>query len=176
MPNKKNIQSLQEIKEKLDRAKAVFFAEYQGIPHKTLEEARRLLSDAQAEISISKNTLMNLAFKEKQIDAEDKLQGALASFFAYGDPLVVVKQIFAFFKKNSDVSKIKFGLFEGKLVDEKTVALLSTIPSKEVLFSQLVGMLQSPLRGLVYGLNWNVSKLVRTLKAVEEKRQRGEVL
>ena len=69
-----------------------------------------------------------------------------------------------------DTSKIKFGVFEGKLIDDKMIIQLASLPPKEALLGKLVGLLKSPLNNLVYNLNYNTSKLVFVLKAIEEKK------
>lgn len=171
MPSQKNIQLLREVKDRVNRSQAVFFAEYQKITHKQLEEVRNVLHNTNAELSISKNNLVNIALSEKNIDAREKLQGQLASFFAYEDPIATAKTVFAFFKKNSEIGKIKFGIYEGKVIDSKQLFELSNLPSREILLGKLAGLLESPMRGLVSNLNWTISRFVKTLKAVEEKKE-----
>lgn len=173
MPSQKNQQLLAETKDRVNKANAVFFAEYAGITHKQLEEVRKALRTINAEVAITKNNLINIAFKDKDIDTKENLQGALAAFFSYKDPAKTANTMYQFFKKNFDPSKIKFGVFENKVIDNKTVVALATLPSKEVLLGKLVGLLKSPLNGLVYSLNYNTSKLVMTLKAIED--QKGKV-
>jgi len=170
MPSQKNVQLLQEAKERVDRAAAIFFADYQGVTHKQLEEARREIRKIGGEIAISKNNLINIALNEKNVDAKDRLQGPLAAFFAYGDPVAVASTLHNFFKKNFDASKIKFGVYEGKILEDKDVITLASLPSREVLLGQLVGLLKGPLNGLVYALNYNTSKLVYALKEIEKKK------
>lgn len=157
---------------------ALFFVDYQGLTHKQLEEVRALLKEINSEISIVKNTLMNLALREKKIDAQARLTGAHATLFSYEDPIKTAKALYAFFKKYQLLAspsqggpKIKFGIFEGKLIDEKTIIELALLPSHEVLLGKLVWVLKSPMSGLVYGLNYNVSKLVVVLKEIEKKKQ-----
>ena len=62
MPSSKNITSLEEIKEKLEKAQAVFLVDYTGLTHQQLEELRRELDAVKAEAAILKNTLVNIAF------------------------------------------------------------------------------------------------------------------
>lgn len=171
MPSKRNTQLLQEAKDKVNKANAVFFVDYQGITHKQLEEARNSLRDFNAEIAILKNNLTNIALKDKDIDAKEKLQGPLAAFFSYDDPIKTANVIYQFLKKSFDPERIKFGVFEGSLIDSKMVVTLANLPPKEVLLGKLVGLLKSPINNLVYDLNYTVSKFVFALKAIEDKKQ-----
>lgn len=169
MPSTRNTELLQKIKEKLSRAAAVFFVDYHGLVHKQLEEARTLLRNTDSDFSIVKNTLLGIALKEKKLDIEEKLTGPHAAVFSFGEPLAAVRALYSFIKKYN-VGKIRFGIFEGKIIDEDTVITLATLPSREALLGKLVGILKSPMTGLVYDLNWNVQKLVMVLKEMEKQK------
>ena len=62
---------------------------------------------------------------------------------------------------------VKFGILENQALTSEQVLKLATLPSRDVLLAQLVGGLKSPIFGLHRALNWNLQKLVLTLKAVE---------
>lgn len=169
MPSAKNITSLSEIKDRVEKAQSMFLVDYTGLTHQQLEEMRRELVSVKAEIVILKNTLVNIAFQEKKIDAKEKLQGPHAVIFAYEDSIGAAKVIVAFNKKYS-LPIIKFGIFEGNIIDEGKITMLSTIPPREVLLSKLLGLLNSPISSLVYDLNFNIQKLVQLLSAIEKKK------
>lgn len=169
MPSKRNTQLLDETKQKVDRATAMFFVDYAGLTHKQLEEARNLLRVEDSEIKITKNTLLNIALKEKKVNVADKLQGPQATLFSYGDPIKTAKVLAAFIKKYS-LPKIKFGIFEGNIIDDITISKLATLPSKEILVGKLLGLLNSPITKLVYTLNGNITKLAVVLKEIEKKK------
>lgn len=175
MPSKKNTELLNETKQRLERAEAVFFVNYQGLTHKQLEEARISFKENDSELSIAKNTLTNIAFKErKNIDLEDMLSGPLALLYSFKDPIATAKTLYNFLKKYSapgeNPQQVKFGVFGGKVIDSETVLRLATIPSREVLLGRLAGLLKSPMSSLVYSLNWNIQKLALVLKAIESKK------
>ncbi len=169
MPSQKNIQVLDEVKQKVDRSTAMFFVDYAGLTHQQMEEARRELGANESEMAVVKNTLMNLALQEKSIDAKERLQGPYATLFSYEDPIKTAKVLSAFIKKYN-LPKIKFGVFEGAIIDEAMVVKLSTLPSKEILLGKLLGLLNSPITSLVYVLNGNIQKLALVLKEIEKKK------
>lgn len=176
MPSTRNIQLLKETKEKVGKSTAMFFVDYQGLTHKQLEEMRLLLSESNSELSIVKNTLMSLALSEKKLEAKEQLKGPMATLFCYSDdPLAAAKVLYSFLKKHLSTgiqasSKVKFGIFENRLIEEADVFQLATLPSKEILLGKLVGLMKSPISNLVYSLNWNIQRLVLVLKAVEGKK------
>ena len=169
MPSQRNISLLDIAKQKVDRATAMFFVDYQGLTHQQLEEARRSLAENNAEMAVIKNTLLNIILQEKKIDAKERLTGQKATLFSYDDPIKTAKVLSVFIKKYG-LPKISFGIFEGNVVDEAVIIKLATIPSKEILVGKLLGLLNSPISGLVYVLNGNITKLALVLKAIEKKK------
>jgi len=169
MPSQKNVQQLDEVKQKVDKSTAMFFVDYAGLTHQQLEEARRELADNESEIAIIKNTLMAIALKEKNVDAKEQLQGPAATLFSYGDGIKTAKVLATFIKKYG-LPKVKFGYFEDQIIDELMIDRLSKLPSKEILIAKLLGTLNAPISNFVYGLNANITKLAQLLKAIEEKK------
>lgn len=185
MPSLRNVQLLEEAKQKVDKAIAMFFVEYTGLTHQQLEEARRQLKEVNAEMAVIKNTLMNLALKNlpagRQVDAKEKLTGQQGVLFSYEDPINTAKILASFIKKYN-LPKISFGIFpreagsrfagEGTwdIIDEATIIALSKLPTRDVLIAKLLGTLNSPISGLVYVLNGNIQKLALVLKEIEKKK------
>jgi large subunit ribosomal protein L10 len=170
MPSIKNQNELAELQEKVDKSTAMYVVDYQGLTHQQLEEARRELGDNGAEIAVAKNTLMNIALKAKDIDVADQLQGPTATLFAYEDGITAAR-ILKEFNKKYDLPKIKFGIFEGKVVTTENILAIANLPTKDVLLAKLLGGMNAPISGFVYVLNANISKLAQVLKAIEEKKQ-----
>lgn len=169
MPSIKNQNELGELQEKVNKSTAMYVVDYQGLTHQQLEEARRELRDNNAEIAVAKNTLLNIALKEKDIDVSEQLSGPMATLFAYEDGITVAK-ILKEFNSKYELPKIKFGIFEGKVVSTADVMAIANLPSKEVLLAKLLGGMSAPISGFVYVLNANISKLAQVLKAIEEKK------
>lgn len=169
MPSQRNTQLLDEAKQKVSKATAMFFVEYTGLTHQQLEEARRSLKEVDAEMAVIKNTLMDLALKEKNLEVKEQLIGQKATLFSYADPINTAKTLSSFIKKYG-APKVSFGIFEGNVIDEGMITKLATLPTKEVLLAKLLGSLNSPISGLVYVLNGNIQKLALVLKEIEKKK------
>ena len=171
MPSQKNTEQLDYIKSQLSKSAAVFFVDYQGITHQALEELRRELRNASAEIKILKNTLTTIALKEDmKLDVGDQLEGPRAALFCYEDPIAAAKVLKAFIKKN-ELPTIKFGVYQSEIIDEAKVNELASLPGRDELLGKIVGLLKSPISSLIYDLNYPVMKLAFALKEIEKKKQ-----
>lgn len=173
-----------ELTDKVGKAKAMVFTNYQGMTHLQLEGLKRELKKMDAELVVAKNTLLKRALVEGvrvkgkaesqetlTLDASRlTLGGPTATLFAYGDVVLPLKELTKLIKALK-LPEIKAGLFEGKMMSDTEVVKLSTLPSKEVLLAQLVGTLKSPIYGLHRSLNWNIQKFVMTLSAIEKSKQ-----
>lgn len=156
-----------KLSEKAAKSKAVVFTDYQGLTHKQLEELKKAVKLLGAEYVVAKNTLLKLALHQK---VSKELKGPTAALFAYEDPIAALAQLAKSFKL-LNLPKIKFGTLEGQALSGEDLLKLATSPSKEALIAQFIGSLKSPIFGLHRALNWNLSRLVLTLKVIESKRE-----
>lgn len=173
MPSAKKIEDVKELNDKVARAKSFFFTEYKGLTHQQLETLRKALKKVQAEYIVAKNTLLSIALKNNNTPDADKLDAELknptATLFAFGDDIAAIKELSKFVKA-VQLPKIKAGIFGGKMATAADFQKLANVPSREVLLATLLIRIQSPLYGLHYGLNWNLSKLVVSLNNVKSKK------
>lgn len=159
-----------DLSEKIGRSKALVFTNYQGLTHKQLEELKKGLKAANAELVIAKNTLLKIALQKSQATKEPiTFEQPTATIFAYDDPIAALREL-AKTIKALKLPSVKFGILDTKMISETDVLKLSTLPSRQVLLAQLVGGLKSPISGLHRALNWNLQKFVMTLKAIETKK------
>jgi large subunit ribosomal protein L10 len=165
----KKVAIVAEVKEKVDKAKAMVFTDYTGLTHQQLETLKKEIRKADAEYAVTKNTLLKLALGTQVADQEDKFQKPTGTMFLYGDIVAPLKAL-AKMVKEMEKPSIKFGIVDGKVVTDKDILKLSTLPPREVLLAQLAGMLKSPIQGLHRALSWNMQKLVLTLAAVQKTK------
>jgi large subunit ribosomal protein L10 len=169
MATQKKIDQVQELTDKVGKAKSIVIADYKGLKAKQLEELRKNLKKTDAELIVTKNTLMKRAMGDNAKELNEALTQETAAVFSYKDEVAGVKELFKFFK-TANLGKAKGGFLAGKTLTAKEVETLSTLPSKEVLLSRLVGQLMAPVSGLHHALSWNINKLVWALNSVKEKK------
>lgn len=177
MPNQKNKDTLDTIKEKVAKAKSVIFAEYHGLSSNQVNELRSKIKESGAELSVAKNTLLKIALKENFSEkagvenVEKELKGPVATIFAYEDAIAPIK-VLTQFAKTLELPRIKGGIIDGEFASAEKIGILSNLPSREELLAKLVGVLKSPLFGFVNVLGGNQRKLVYALSAIAEKKSK----
>src|SRR5450432_1067399 len=112
-------------------------------------------------LHVLKNTLARRAVKGTPFEvASDSMVGPL--IYGFSEDAVAAAKVVSDFAKTNDKLVIKAGAYAGKMLDAKGVQSLAAIPSKEVLLSQLLGLMMSP-----------ISRMARVLAALAEKRGAG---
>lgn len=159
-----------DITDKFKRQKIAIFSDFHGVSVAKAQALRRLLKGADAEYKVSKKTLLDRALEKLGIETRtQKLKGEIGVAFGYGDEVSPAKTIFKFSKEN-ETFKILGGILGGRILNDKEIIALAKLPSREVLIGQLLGVLQSPMRGLVSVLGGNMRNLVIVLNKIKESR------
>ena len=151
-----------DIKEKFEKAQSAVLVDYRGLNVAEVTDLRNQLRKAGVEYAVLKNTMINLAVKDMNLDdMKPHLEGPTAVAFGYEDAVAPAKILSDFAKKNKNVT-IKCGVVDGAYLDEKGVQALANTPSREVLIAKIMGSMMS-----------SVSKFVYALEAIR-KKQAGE--
>ncbi len=157
-----------EIKGKLEKSSALVLTDYRGLTVAEATDLRRQLRAEGIEFKVLKNTLIRRAANELGYDElEPFLQGPTAIAFGYEDPALPANIIFKF-AKSSDKLEIKAGMLSGEVILAADVHNLASLPSKEVLLSQVLSVFQSPLAGITSVLQANLRSFVNVLDAYLE--------
>jgi large subunit ribosomal protein L10 len=142
-------------------AQTVVLAEYRGIPVEQLTKLRASARDQGVYLRVLKNTLARRAAQGTQFEPlADSMVGPLI-YGISADPIASAK-VLQSFAKTQDLLVIKAGLYNGKLLDVAGVKALATIPSRDELLSQLLGVMLAP-----------VSAMARVLGAVAAQKAAG---
>lgn len=149
MPTQEKIDVVDDLKERLNGAKAVMLAEYRGLTVHQLGELRKQLRTVSAQYKVVKNRLARIAIASSEMqELRDHLKGPTGLIVAREDPVAVAKTLQTFARTNRAFA-IKGGVVEGRFIGADGVKALAELPSKEALRSQLVGAVQGPLAQLV---------------------------
>ncbi|MBU0661377.1 50S ribosomal protein L10 [Patescibacteria group bacterium] len=163
-------ESISKIVTSINEAKAVVFANYQGLTVSKMEELRGKCREAGITCVASKKTLVKRALHDAGMDVDTKAyKGGVVAFFCAEDEVSPAK-IVAEFAKENDIVTIFGGVLEGQYIDDVKVKELSSLPSKEQLLAQLVGSLNAPISGFVHVLAGNLRGLVTVLDAIKKQK------
>jgi large subunit ribosomal protein L10 len=164
-----------EIAASLKEAEAVFAVDYRGISVPQAAELRTRLREADATFRIVKNSLTERAADEVGADTlKALLEGPTALTFVRGDAALAAKAIQTF-RRETDKLEFKGGLLGSEAVDTEQLLALARLPARDVLYGQLVGVVASPITGLVRGLNALIAGLAIQLSQIAEKKESGEI-
>jgi large subunit ribosomal protein L10 len=148
----------------------VLAADFRGLSVKQVSQLRGSLREAEAEMTVVKNTLARRAATSTGREALlPYLDGPTGLVWVDGDAATAAKALHQFSQGN-DALKIKGGLLEGADISAEGIGRLASLPSREVLIAQLAGGVAAPLRNLAGGMNNLISGLARTLAAVQEQK------
>ncbi len=163
-----------ELVETFGRARLAIVTESAGLSVNQITELRKQLRGANAEYMVVKNTLAVRAAGGTILSGVTTyLKGPTGLVIGYDDPVLPAKILrdFILAEKREQKIKITIGVLEGKVVQPAELAAVAKLPKKDVLIAMLLSAMQGPARGLVYTLSAVLSKFVRVIAAIQDKRK-----
>lgn len=160
------------MKERLEKARATFLVDYQGLDVEAMNNLRGELRKVDAEFQVVKNRLLKLASQDTETGSmKDHFIGPCALAISYDD-MVAPAKVLVNQSKDHDKLEIKVGQIAGKIIDFEGIKRLAELPSRDVLLAQVLSAMQGVPTALVRVLNGTAVNLVNVLKAIED--QKGE--
>lgn len=166
------VQIVKDIGMMLKESDFVFLITYKGLNVADFSELRGSLAEQNADCQVLKNRLIRKAAEEAGLEEFTKIElsGDTALITGQGDPGAIAKVIDDFGKKCEQVVP-KSGFLDGSIISESDVKAIASLPSREVLLSQLLGVLQAPSRNLVNVLHIKTCEIVNVLNAYKNKKE-----
>jgi large subunit ribosomal protein L10 len=141
---KEKTQVVSDLAKKIEGYRAVVLTHYRGLNVEQMSHLRKRLREEKVSYHVIKNTLMRLASKGTDLEKlNDYFEGPTAIAVSYGDPILLAK-VFLEFVKTQPSLEIKVGLIEGRVTPPEEMKALATMPSREVLLTQILGGIQMP--------------------------------
>jgi large subunit ribosomal protein L10 len=158
-----------ELAEDFGRASIALISEYKGMKAAESDDMRRRIRAVRGEFRVTKNTLLRLAIKDTKFGSLDgHLGGPIGLILSYADPVELAKTVSSF-KEFGEKFKIRGGVLDGKPLSPAEINELASLPPREVILAQLLGLLQAPATQLVRLLNEPGSTVARLLDALGRK-------
>jgi large subunit ribosomal protein L10 len=145
MPTPQKEQILQETRDRIAGVKGLYLADLSGMTVESVSLLRKKCREQKVQVKVVKNTLLRRAFNAHGIQAlDDYLVGPTGLVYSQVDEMVPAK-ILTDFAKEHEKPRIKAAVVDGRLFDDKAIAKLAMLPSREVLLSQLLSTFIAPM-------------------------------
>jgi len=160
--------AVEEIAANIKEAQAVFAVDYRGLSVPQAGELRSRLRDADARFTVVKNTLTRRAADAAGAEAlKELLEGPTALTFVRGDAAAAAKAL-RDYARETELLPFKGGLMDGNPLTPEDIANIAKLPSRDVLYAQLVGIVAHPLSGLARTLNQLIGGLAVALGQIRD--------
>ena len=160
---------IEEVAGQIKEADAVFAVDYRGISVPQAAELRTKLREADASFRIVKNTLTERAADQAGAEGlKELLEGPTAMTFVRGDAAAAAKAL-RDFRRATQLLEFKGGWMNGEALTPEAIDAIAQLPSREVLYGRLVGMVASPLTGLASAMGGLIGGLARQLQAMADQ-------
>ncbi|MCK9377654.1 MAG: 50S ribosomal protein L10 [Syntrophobacterales bacterium] len=175
MRKQEKAEIVQGILEKVSKSQIGILTDFKGLKVEDMTRLRRQLQESGAELTVVKNTLL------RRVAADDSPMNPLMPHFTgpnaltlgYGDPVAVTKVLIKF-AQEKPMLQIKAGALGGRALTAKDLEALSKLPAREVLLSQLLGVMQGVPTALVSVLAAVIRGLLNVLVALKDKKAESE--
>jgi large subunit ribosomal protein L10 len=160
--------NIESLKTRLANAQSLVLADFRGLTVESDNKLRREFRAVGCEYQVVKNTLLGKALKGTPMEAlEPLLAGPTAIAFSVEDPSAPAKAATKVAKAESKFV-IKGGYVDGKLLDQKGVEALSTLPGKDEARATFLATLLAVPQNFLRLLNAAPQNFVHLLAARED--------
>lgn len=175
MPTSAKQQTIDELNDVFTRAKSAILAHYHGISAADMTILRTHMRERAVDFRVIKNTLAKKAMKDTPLEVlESEFKGPVSLLVSFDDAVAPAKALADYarsgVKKSPDVVA---GVVEGQQVTLEEIQTLADLPSKEVLLSQLLSVMNGPTTNFVGVFSALLRKLVGTLDAIKDQKAQG---
>jgi large subunit ribosomal protein L10 len=165
---------IDQVAAQIQESDAIFAVDYRGISVPQAAELRTKLRDVDASFRVVKNTLTERAADKAGADGlKELLAGPTAMTFVRGDAAMAAKAL-RDFRRATQLLEFKGGWMNGAALSAEEIDAIAQLPSRDVLYGRLVGMVASPLTGLAGALGGLIGGLARQLQQIADQRNVAE--
>jgi large subunit ribosomal protein L10 len=157
MPTLEKQQILQDTTERIREVRGLYLADFTGMSVQKLSLLRQRCREQQVQFRVIKNTLLKRAFHGRGITELDPfLEGPTGLVFSSESDLTPAR-VLADFAKEHETPRIKAAVVDGRLFDSRAVITLASLPSREILLSQVLATFIAPLTHMLAAIEATVA-------------------
>ena len=166
--------AVEEIAANIKASQAVFAVDYRGLSVPQAGELRARLRDADARFAVVKNTLTERAADAAGAESlKELLEGPTALTFVHGDAAAAAKAL-RDYARETELLPFKGGYMDGSPLTAEDIAAIAKLPTRDVLYAQLVNIVAYPVSGLARTLNQLIGGLAVALGQIQEQGLVGQ--
>ncbi|MEE2656778.1 MAG: 50S ribosomal protein L10 [Chloroflexota bacterium] len=172
MPSAKNVDALEELKEKLANNSVLISTVFTGLGVATMTDLRQKLREQGLEYRVVKNTIASLAADEiGSPQIKEVLVGPTGLILGNGDPIAAAKLLTEYLRTYRIIMPLNGAIMDGQVISAEEVNALGLLPTKPVLMSMLMGQLSGVAGRLARALNNPVQSLAIVLERSTESSE-----
>ena len=164
---------VEELQDRFQKSPFLFVADYTGLNVAQFGDLRNRLVEAGARCQVVKNSFLQKAAAKVGLPDFSELLGGQTAVVTGEKDVCAAAKVVKKFAGETKKFNVKVGVLDNRLLNKTEIDALAEMPSKEVLQSQLLGLLQTPATNLVRLLNEPASMLARLLQASAEKQEKA---
>lgn len=175
MPTPAKQKTIEDLNDVFTRAKSALLAHYHGISATDMTVLRAHMRERAVDFRIVKNTLARKALKNTPLEVlVSDFKGPVSLLVSFDDAVAPAKALFDYAKSGVETSpEVVAGIVEGRQVTPEEIRALAALPSREVLLSQLLSVMNGPTTHFAGVFSALLRKLVGTLDAIKDKKAQG---
>jgi len=162
-----------DLRDRINKAPVVYLTDFTGLDVKAMTVLRRSIKASGAEYLVVKNRLARLAFAETDLpDISESLEGPTGIVFGYEDVVAPAKAISDFAKDHDKKPVFKLGIMDNKILQAEQVDAIAKLPTRDVLYSMLAGVLEAPITAFASALEAKIQETAGLFDALREEREK----
>jgi large subunit ribosomal protein L10 len=173
MPTPQKEEILKDTQERIADVRGLYLADFSGLTVESMTALRKKCREGGVQFRVIKNTLLRRAFNSRGITELDVyLVGNTGLVFSQDSEMAPAK-ILADFAKANEKLKVKAAVVDGRLFDAKSIAVLATLPSREVLLSQVLSTFIAPMTQFLAAVNAALATPANMADALHRERSKA---
>jgi len=156
MPTQKKIDTVEALRDQIERSSIAIAADYRGLSVAEMSQLRKVVSDAGVDMRVVKNRLfLRAAQAAGHPELADLLEGPTALIFGYEDIAAAARTATEYMRQARNAFAVRSGVLDGQMLSLADLQDLANLPSRPVLLGMVAGALQGPVARLA-GLLRNI--------------------
>jgi len=173
MPTAQKEQILKDTGDRIRDVKGIFLADLSGMTVEKVTLLRKKCRDQHIQVKVIKNTLLKRAFNAQGITALDPyLEGPTGLVYSQKDSVTPAK-VLSDFAKEHERPRIKAAVVDGHLFDDKAIARLAALPSREVLLAQVLATFIAPMTQFLAAIDATLRLPAVMADVLEKEKQKA---